>query len=271
MTLLPLLSATLTLATGPSTPASGDARPTPAEISAQVDVVEKLNEPVPEQLTFTDWKGRTVAVRDLLHHDKPVLVSLVYYRCPSLCQLLQSGLVTGLGGTGLKLGRDYDLVTLSIDPNETGEMATERRRGHMQALGVPDATEHWTFLTGTEANIRTLADGLGFQYAYDQDLGQFAHAATVFVLTPEGRISRYLYGMRFPSRDLKLALVEAAGGRVGTAFDRFLLTCYQYDAASKRYAFIVKSVIQGGGFLVFVALGALLVTLWRRELKRGTA
>ena len=141
----------------------------------------------------------------------------------------------------------------------------------MQALGYPETSEGWTYLTGEEPQIRALADAVGFSYAYDASLGQFAHAAALFVLTPGGRISRYLYGMRFAPRDVKLALVEASQGKVGTAFDRFLLTCYQYDAASKRYALVVRTVIQGGGTLVFLALATMLAVLWRRELRRASA
>ncbi len=264
MTLLALagLCAAMTAGAAPKTL-------TPDEVTAKVEVIEKLNAPLPGALTFTDWRGRRVTLESLLHRERPVILSLVYYRCPSLCQLVLSGLVTGLRGTGLRLGEDYDLVTLSIDPSETPAMASERRRGHLQALGVPDAGEAWSYLTGDEAQIRALADAVGFSYAYDASLGQFAHAATLFVVTGDGRLSRYLYGVRFAPRDLKLALVEAGEGRVGTAFDRFLLTCYQFDPASKRYALVVRGVIQGGGLLVFLALGGLLTVLWRRERVRA--
>ncbi len=261
------MSAVLGLALCAALAAQG--RPTPEEVAAKVQVVERLNEPLPRALAFTDSRGRPVTLGQLVVSDKPVILSLVYFRCPSLCPLMLSGLVTGLRESGLSLGEDYELVTVSVDPGETAELGAQRRRGHLQALGYPDSVEGWRTLTGGEAEIRALAEAVGFSYAYDADLGQFAHAAVSFVVTPDGRLSRYLYGVRFPPRDLRLALVEAAGGKVGTAFDRFLLTCYQYDPASKRYQLVVRGVIQGGGLLVFAALGAALAVLWRRELRGG--
>jgi protein SCO1/2 len=160
---------------------------------------------------------------------------------------------------------------VSIDPSESPPLAASRKAGHLQALG--EATDHpdWVFMTGAEEQIRALAKSVGFGYAYDEETKQFAHPAVIFVLTPRGKISRYLYGVEYGPRDLKLALVEASEGRVGTSLDRVLLSCFKYDPALRKYGIYVWGILKGGGLLVFAMLCTLLAVLWRRELKRGTA
>lgn len=233
-----------------------------------VDVVEKLGGPVPLDLPFTDWRGRPVRLGEVTS-GKPTVLVLAYYRCPTLCNLVLAGTARALRQTGLDLGQDYRAVTVSIDPSEGPKEASERRRGFLQALGRSDQSEDWAFLTGQEADIRALAEAVGFRYRYDAELKQFAHAAVALVLTPDGRVSRYWYGLSYPPRDLRLSLVEASGGRVGTALDRVLLTCFQYDPATRRYGWVVTAIIKGGGLLVFGALAVFLAVLWRRELKGG--
>src|SRR5262249_1153335 len=186
------------------------------------------------------------------------------------CNLVLSGTVSALRGSGLKLGRDYSAITLSIDPSETPRQAAERKRGHLQALGESPSDPAWIFSTGAQAQIRALASSVGFGYTYDEPTRQFAHPAVVFVLTPEGNISRYLYGLGSSPRDIKLALVEAAGGRVGTSLDRVLLSCFKYDPSLRRYGLYVSGILRGGALLVFAMLSSLLLILWRREVKRGT-
>lgn len=237
----------------------------------EVDVVEQLGGQVPESLSFTDENGQTVRMNQFFKGDKPVVLTLVYYQCPALCNLVLSGVAQALKSSGLDLGVDYRAVTVSIDPTETPAMAKERKRGHLQAVGLDPESKDWSFLVGKDDDIRKLASAAGFKYQYDADLKQYAHSAVFFVLTPEGKLSRYLYGVRYPSRDLRMALVEASSGRVGTSFDRVLLTCYQYDPASRRYGFYVNTYFRVGGGLVFIGVAGLLAFLWRRELKRGTA
>jgi protein SCO1/2 len=248
-------------------PAPAGARP---ERINDVDIVESLNEPVPVDATFTDSEGRKVRLGELLGGEKPVILTLVYYECPALCGLVLGGLNKAVRNGGLELGRDYRAVTLSIDPRETPEMARERKRGHLQALGTPSQTGDWAFLVGEEAEVKKVADAVGFKYRYDVASRQYAHAAAVMVLTPEGRVSRYLYGFDFPPRDLKFSLIEAAGGRVGTSLDRVVLTCFKYDPNTRRYELYIFGFIRGGALLVFGALAAALAVFWRREHKRGT-
>ncbi|HVE84308.1 MAG TPA: SCO family protein [Myxococcales bacterium] len=235
-----------------------------------VDVEEKLGQPVPLDLRFTDWRGRQVTLGEVTG-GKPAVLVLAYSRCPALCSVVLSGTARALRGTGLKMGADYRAVAVSIDPAEAPADAAERRRGYLQAMGLSDQGEDWPFLVGAEKDIRALADAVGFRYRYDEALKIYAHPAVSFVLTPDGRLSRYWYGVEYPPRDLRLSLVEASGGRVGTALDRVLLTCFQYDPAARRYGWVVSAIIRGGSLLVFGALAALLAVLWRRELKGGGA
>jgi protein SCO1/2 len=188
-----------------------------------------------------------------------------------LCGLVVSGLVKTLGKSGLVLGRDYEAVTVSISPTETPKDALTRKRGHLQNMGRTESDPDWAFLVGPKMSIDPLAKALGFQYSYDAATKQFAHAAVAMVISPEGKIARYLYpaenGLEFVPRDVKLAAVEAANGRVGTTLDRLILTCYQYDPAKRRYGPYALAFVRGGAILVLVALVSLLAFLWRQELK----
>ncbi len=235
-----------------------------------IEITERIGDQVPLRLPFTSSVGSETRLAEFFGGDQPVVLVLAYYRCPMLCNLVISGVVKALGGTGLTLGRDYRAVTVSIDPSETFELAASRKAGHLQALGVPTDDPSWAFMVGSEEQIRALAKSVGFGYAYDDDTKQYAHAAVVLVLTPRGTVSRYLYGVEFPPRDMKLALVEAADGKVGTSLDRILLRCFKYDAALRKYDIYVWGILKGGALLVFGMLATLLAVLWRRELHQGT-
>ncbi|WP_309243021.1 SCO family protein [Hyalangium versicolor] len=235
-----------------------------------VDVEEHLGEPLPLQARFLDETGKEVRLGDVLPKDKPTLLTLVYYECPMLCNLVINGQVSAMREVGLELGKDYHAITVSIDPKDTPTQSLERRRRHLQAMGKSESAP-WHFLTGTEDNIHLLTEAVGFKYRYDEASKQFAHPAVVQVITPEGSVSRYLYGTTFPAKDMKLALVEAGNGRVGTSFDRVVLSCFKYDAAMRRYSFYVFGFIRTGALLVFTALSSMLIFFWRRELKKGAA
>ncbi|QSQ23415.1 SCO family protein [Pyxidicoccus parkwayensis] len=277
---LRLLTAALVLGTALSASAMPGAGKVPrAIIEAQqdlppqvkgVDVEEHLGEPLPLDARFTDEEGREVKLGDVLSKTKPTLLTLVYYNCPMLCNLVLNGQVKGMQELGLELGQDYEAVTVSIDPEDTPAESLNRRRRHLQSMGKPERAP-WHFLTGSDAEIHRLADAVGFKYTYDASTKQYAHPAVVQVITPEGSISRYLYGTTFPPKDMKLALLEAAGGRVGTSFDRVVMSCFKYDTASKRYGFYIFGFIRLGGTLVFCALATMLIYFWRRELKKGAA
>lgn len=243
--------------------------PQPAALEG-VQVIERLGEQVPAEATFTGPDGNPVRLADLLGRGRPVVVSLVYYNCPMLCGLVLGGLSRAMREMGLELGKDYEAITISFDPRDTSQSARERQRGYLQALGQPGAAADWPFVTGEEPEIRKVADALGFKYVYDEQTRQYAHAAAVFVLTAQGKVARYLYGVEFPARDLRLAVVEAGEGRTGTSFDRLLLTCYRYDPSSRRYEPYVLGFIRIAALAVLGGLAATLGVLWRREAKRGT-
>ncbi|MBX5480505.1 MAG: SCO family protein [Myxococcaceae bacterium] len=240
------------------------------QLVKEVDIVESLNEQVPLDAEFTGTDGKKVTLKQLIRGDKPVVLTLVYYKCPMLCPLVLGALTKSARNSGMALGEDYRAITISIDPRETPADASERQRGHLQALGTPGQEADWPFLVGDETNIHKVADAVGFKYRFDQASQQYAHAAAIVVLTPEGRVSRYLYGVEFPPRDLKLALLEAAGGRVGTSFDRIIMQCFKYDPNTRRYEFYIFGFIRAGALLVFGALAATLAVFWRREYKRGS-
>lgn len=243
---------------------------------SDINVVENLGQKVPTDLAFVDGHGRKVSVGSQLGRGLPVLVTLGYYRCPMLCNLVHEGLAKGLKSGGLTPGKDFLGLAVSVDPNEDPKSAVTNQSRLHRALGS-EQPESWPFLLptgGSDAAAAALAEAVGFKYKYDDKSKQFAHAAVAFVLTPEGKISRYLYGVDFKARDLRLAFVEASDGRVGTAFDRVLLTCFKYDPMTQSYTPYVFGFVRIGALLSFAALAVLLAVLWRREIlvrRRRTA
>jgi protein SCO1/2 len=252
----------------PNAPAPKPADPAPPPpVLEKVEIVERLDAQVPLDAEFTGPAGERVRLGDLLGEGRPIVLAPVYYECPMLCGLVLGGMATGLRETGFEPGKEFDAITLSFDPRETSRLAAQRQRTYVSRAGFPGKEAHWPFLTGTEAEIRRVTDAVGFHYAWDEQTKQYAHAAALVVLTPDGRVSRYLYGVDFPARDLRLAIVEAADGRVGTSFDRILLTCFRYDPASRRYMPYVMGFIRLGSLAVLGALAVTLGVFWRREWK----
>jgi protein SCO1/2 len=233
----------------------------------QVEIVERLGERLPLGATFTGPDGKPVELGAILTDGRPTILALVYYECPMLCGLVLGGLAKAMRETGLELGKDFDALTVSFDPRETSRLALQRQRTYVVKAGFEGREAHWPFVTGQEPEIRALADAVGFKYAYDPDTKQYAHAAAIVLVTPDGRVSRYLYGIDYPARDVRLGIVEAAQGRVGTSFDRLLLTCYRYDPVSRRYQPYVLGFVRLGSLLVFGALATTLGVFWRREWK----
>ena len=228
-----------------------------------VDLDEHLGAPLPLELAFTDETGQSTTLKAQFSDGKPVIMVLAYLRCQMLCDLVLRGLVDSLAKSGL---RDFRALTVSIDPKDRPAEARLRKTALLQTLNQPDAD--WHFLVGDQRSIARLADRLGFRYVYDPASDQYAHPAAVFVLTPEGRISRYLYGVRFRPLDVKLALFEASQGKVGTIVERVLLTCFKWDPASHRYGFVVSGVMKGGAALVGLCVFAGIFYLFRLERRR---
>lgn len=237
----------------------------PPAVLENVRVEERLGNAVPLDGPLMDADGRPWTLRQALDGRRPVVLALVYYDCPMLCGLMLSGLAKTFRESGLELGKDYQAVTVSFDPGETAAMGAERRRGYLQSLGRSDAGPDWPFAVGPAESTRAISDAVGFYYEEDPVTGEWAHLAAVFVLTPDGKVSRYLYGIEYPPKDFRLAVVEAAGGKVGTSFDRFLLTCYRYDPASRKYEPYAYGIMRAGGLAVLVALTGLIGGLVWRE------
>ena len=234
------------------------------ELLKEVGIDQKLNQSIPLDLTFRDEHGNTVPLGKYFG-QKPVVLSLVYYGCPMLCTQVLSGMEASLRNISLNIGEDYNVVTVSIDPSEGSNLARVKQELYTGVYGRPGAAEGWHFLTGDEANIKKLADAVGFRYAYDPDSKQFAHASAIFVLTPEGKLSKYFYGITYPSRDVRLGLVEASEGKIGTPVDAVMLFCYHYDPNTGKYGLLVSRLIRGGGALTVLVLGIAMFMMFRNE------
>lgn len=228
-----------------------------------VGIDQKLNAQVSKDLTFRDEAGQVVKLGDYL--DKPVVLALVYYRCAMLCNLVLDGLARGLAPVKLNAGSEFNVVAISIDPREREDLAVVRKRNYLERYKRPGAERGWHFLTGEEASIRALADSVGFRYAYDESKGEYAHAAGIIVITPEGRVSRYFYGAEYSPRDLRLSLVEASAYRIGSIVDQVLLFCYHYDAATGKYTARVWALLRVVGFGTALVLGGFIFMMLRIE------
>ncbi|WP_438015212.1 SCO family protein [Sorangium sp. So ce315] len=233
-----------------------------------VDIEEHLGRPVGRELAFTDMDGRRVRLGDYLADGKPLLLVLAYYRCPALCGLVLRGAVEGLKLLPYRLGEHFNALTVSFDPRERPAAASQKRAVTLSELGADAQAPAWPFLVGDEAATRALAEDLGFRYAYDPATDQYAHPAAVFVLTPDGRISRYLYGPELSARDLRLALLEASRGDIGTLVDRVIMTCYRFDPASRRYGPFLLGFLRLGAVAILITVGGPLAVLWWRERRR---
>jgi protein SCO1 len=236
----------------------------------EVGIDQKLDSRLPLDLHFTDETGQDVTLGQYFS-KKPVVLALVYYECPMLCTLVINGLVGSLEGMNLIAGREYDVVVASIDPGETPAMAAERKQLFLKRYSRPAQASGIHFLTGREASIQALANAVGFRYAYDPAIDQYAHPAAITVLTPDARISRYLYGIEFSPRDLKLALVEATDGRIGTMIDQALLFCYHYDPETGKYGLVIMNMIRLAGVATVLLLGGSIFLSLRRERRQVSA
>ncbi len=234
------------------------------DLLKQVHIDQKLDQPVPLDTQFRDEHGNPVELGQFFV-GKPVILTLVYYNCPMLCTQVLNGLQRSIKDIPLNLGKDYQIVTLSIDPTEKPVLAEAKQSLYTGVYGRPGAAEGWHFLTGDDVQIHRLADSVGFQYAYDPDSHQYAHASAIILLTPDGKISRYFYGVTYPQRDLRLGLVEASEGKIGTPVDQVLLFCYHYDPHTGKYGLLISRVIQLSGGLTVLVGGICLLILFRRE------
>jgi protein SCO1/2 len=237
------------------------------DLTGDVGLDQRLNEQVPLDLVFVDETGAEVSLGNVID-GKPAVLALVYHQCPMLCNLSQDGLVRSLRALSLSAGKDFTVITVSFDPREGPELAAAKKKVYLEHYGRAGAERGWHFLTGSEQSIRRLTESVGFRYAWDQQTGQYAHAAGIVVLTPEGKISRYFYGVEYPPRDLRLGLVEASANKIGSATDRVLLFCYQYDPTTGKYGLVIMRAIRLGGLATVLGLISYIGIMIRRERRR---
>jgi len=230
----------------------------------QVGIDQRLNQQVPLNLVFNDETGREVQLGEFFG-KRPVILAMVYYECPMLCTQVLNGLVSALGVMNFDVGREFDVVAVSFNPKEGPGLAAEKKAAYVQRYKRPQTAPGWHFLTGTQESIDGLAKAVGFRYEYDARIGQYAHGASIQVLTPHGTLSKYFYGIEFSARDLRFGLIEASEEKIGTRIDDVLLLCYHYDPATGTYGAAVLDMVRLGGILTVAAIVAFLTVSLRRE------
>ncbi len=242
----------------------------PNRLAGAVGITEFLGDTVPTDLTFLDEAGDEVSLATLLDGERPLMVAFVYHSCPMLCSLVLDGTADAIAETDLTLGEDYEVLAVSIDPRDTPARAdsAKAKYARIAEFGDLDAFHFWTVGPEHEASVQALADAVGFRYAWDPRTGEYAHNAANVLLSPTGKVTRYLYGIDHDPKTVKLGLVEASEGTVGSAFDRFLITCYEYDEDAQSYSLAILQVTKLGGGLLLLVFGGLLVYFWRREARK---
>ncbi len=236
-----------------------------------VSVEEHLGDQIPLDLEFTDSRGKQVRLSDFFEKDKPVLLSLVYYDCPMLCTLVLNGMTNALKQVDWTPGEEFTMLTISIDERETAKLASDKKYRYDETLERKSGEDAWEFLVGKAENSKLLAETIGFHYKYDEKSNQFLHPASIFILTPEGKISRYLYNIEFKPQDLKFGLMEASEGRLTNTFEKLLLYCFHYDPNSKGYVLFAANLMKLGGAITLLFIVMFLVTMWTKERLRSKA
>ncbi len=229
-----------------------------------VGIEQHLDAQVPPDLAFHDESGKPVKLGDYFGR-KPMILNLVYYNCTMLCGEALAGLASAMRLIKFDVGDEFDVITVSFDPRETPEMAATKKKDYVDRYGRPSAAQGWHFLTGPPESINALTKAVGFQYQYDEKTNQYAHATAIMVLTPQGRISRYFYGVDFPPKDVRLGLVEASQNKIGNAVDAVLLYCYHYDPQTGKYGAMVTNILRLGAAATILLIGGLLLVLWRLD------
>lgn len=232
-----------------------------------VGIDQKLDQQLPLQLMFRDEFGRSVPLSSFFHDKRPVVLAPVYYRCPMLCTQILNGLEGALRVVSLNPGQDFDVVAFSFDPKDTPELAASKKQLYLRRYGRPNTANGWHFLTGDEANIKPLMDAVGYHYKYDPKTDQYAHASGVMIVTPDGRVSKYFYGVEYSPRDLRLGLVEASKNRIGTPVDQLLLFCFHYDPATGKYGAVAMNVLRAAGAAFALIGGWFLLIVFRKDIR----
>jgi len=264
----------LVMAVAASAAAQSDvpgANPSPGIPSSQMPSVlskvsyeQRLNERLPLDLQFKDEEGRTVRLGDYFGH-RPVVLAFVYYDCPMLCTQVLNGIDTSLSVLTETVGKDFDVVAVSFDPRETPSLANGKKKAQVDRYKRAGSEAGWHFLTGEEPAIKTLTEAAGFHYVWDDKTQQFAHPSGIIVVTPDGRLARYFFGIEYASRDVKFALIESSAGRIGNAIDQLLLYCYHYNPATGQYGLVTMTLVRLAGVLTIAALAGFVIVSVRRD------
>jgi protein SCO1 len=242
----------------------------PPDILKKVGVEQRLNQPIPLDLKFRDEAGREVKLGDYFG-KKPIVLSMVYYECPMLCGEVLNGEASVFSALKFDVGKEFEAVTVSFDPRETPDLARAKKRVFVDRYGRPGADEGWHFLTGSQQSVDALTKAVGFNYAWDRQSNQFAHAAAIMVITPDGHIAQYFYGVEYSPKDLRFGLVQASQNRIGNVVDQILLYCYHYDPRTGKYGAIISRALSIGGGLTVLILGGFLIIMFRLEPQRSRA
>ena len=237
------------------------------ELLNTIGIDQKLGEQIPLDLTFTNEAGQSVRIGDYFG-DKPIVLTLVYYDCPMLCNQVLTSLLRAMNVLAFGIGTEFDVLTVSVDPGETHDLAAAKRAEYLKNYRGRDGSNGWHFLTGDQDQIEQLASAVGFRYEYEEQTDQYIHASGIMVLTPAGKLARYFYGIDYPPRDLRWGLVEAADGAIGSAVDQLLLMCYSYDPMTGKYGVYIRNSLRIGAVATVLALGSFVVVMLRRE-RRG--
>lgn len=236
-------------------------------ILKNVGVEQKIGSQLPMDATFIDESGNEVALGELIG-DKPVILSLVYYDCPMLCTEVLNGLNRSVAPLKFSMGEDYEVISISFDPNETHVLAGQKKNVYVKRYNRSGAEAGWHFLTGKAASIDAVTDAVGFNYVYDEKEQQFVHGSAIMVVTPEGVVSHYFFGIEYPSEDLRLALVESSESKLGTVLDQVMLYCFHYDPEKGKYGVVIMNVIRVAGAGTLLAMGSFMFVMFRRDRRR---
>jgi protein SCO1/2 len=259
-----LAASSFCLAQGPGIPSgASQSSASPDDLIKKVRLEQKLDAPVPLDITFRDETGQRVPLRQYFG-SKPVMLNLIQYRCTMLCSQEMKVLADSLKEMKFNVGDQFTLLTVSIDPREQPDLAADYKSGYLKQYGRPGAAAGWHFLTGDEASIRRLADAIGYHFVFDSRTNQFAHPDGVIVLTPQGKVARYFFSLRYPARDLRFALIEAANNRIGSPLDAFALLCYHYNPLTGKYSIAFMAIVRLAGLASILLLGAGVIALGLR-------
>ncbi|MED5268854.1 MAG: SCO family protein [Candidatus Neomarinimicrobiota bacterium] len=235
----------------------------PAE--GPIDIIERLGDIIALDAEFLNEKGESVLLKDFFYKDIPTIITLNYFECPMLCSLILNGLGDSIQKMNLDPGDEYQIITIDINPYESYQLANQKKNNYIKEYNIDNLDENWVFLTGTHDNIKKITDSLGFIYYYDRIRDEYMHPAALTIVSPEGMISRYLYGIQFIEKDLKLALLESAEGKIGSTLDKIILSCYRYDPYKNTYTIFATNIMRIGGIFTLIFIGLMLYNYWRKD------